>query len=250
LLQWKLQTWPQEPQLLLSEERSTHAWPQTVWPVGQWHAPQTPRQQSSPPEQTSPQAPQLLLSLPVSTHWPPHSVVPLGHWQLLLTQVWPPEQIVPHVRQLLLSLLVSTHWPPQVVNPVLQVKPHVLLTQVAVAWAGGVQQLLPHLSCPLTQPPDALAQTPPVQARGVQQSLAVAHVPPSLTQPPPVAFAQRLVEAQLQPLQQSVLLAHRAPVLPQGCGLAFPGWRWSDRCGWCRVPVPFSLCVPLGLCLW
>jgi hypothetical protein len=84
--------------------------------------------------------------------------------------------------QLLLSVWRLTHVPAQVVNPALQANPHAPLAQVAVALAGDVQQLLPHLSCPLAQPPDDLAQTPPVQARGLQQSLSLVQPAPALPQ--------------------------------------------------------------------
>jgi hypothetical protein len=62
-----------------------------------------------------------------------------------LTHVEPAAQGVPQPPQLLASLAKSTHAPLQSAVPLLQVKPHELLVQVAVALATEVEQAWPHV---------------------------------------------------------------------------------------------------------
>jgi hypothetical protein len=72
-----LQTLPQAPQLLLSQQVATHVPLQIVSPSAQQSPlghPQMPSKQVSPAGQTLPQAPQCWLLQHVSTQTPPQSV--------------------------------------------------------------------------------------------------------------------------------------------------------------------------------
>jgi hypothetical protein len=72
-----LQTLPQAPQLLLSQQVATHVPSQIVSPSAQQSPlghPQMPSKQVSPAGQTLPQAPQCWLLQHVSTQTPPQSV--------------------------------------------------------------------------------------------------------------------------------------------------------------------------------
>jgi hypothetical protein len=188
LLQWKLQIWPQAPQLLLSESRSTQALPQMAWPVGHWHAPlpqvapggqtcphlpqllasvatvvQAPLQQLWPVGQTWPQAPQLLMSVPVLVHAPLQSVWPEGQVQTLRTQLWPAEQAgpVPHwhfpAKQLSATVAEQTSpQPPQLLTlvsrlahaPRQQVSPDRQQEMLPLASMQQVSPVPQHWVCP------------------------------------------------------------------------------------------------------
>ncbi len=72
-----VQTLPQAPQLLLSQQVATHAPSQTTSPSAQQRPlgqPQIPSKQDVPEGQALPQAPQWLLLQHVSTQTPPQSV--------------------------------------------------------------------------------------------------------------------------------------------------------------------------------
>jgi hypothetical protein len=83
-----VQTLPQAPQLLLSQQVATHEPLQITSPSAQQRPlghPQMPSKQVSPGGQTFPQAPQWLLLQQVSTQTPTQSV-------------WPPAQLPPAVQ--------------------------------------------------------------------------------------------------------------------------------------------------------
>jgi hypothetical protein len=182
------QTWPQPPQLLLLELRSTQALPQMVSPVGHWHAPlpqvapggqtllqapqlltstarslQTPLQQLRPVWQTWPQAPQLLMSVPVLVHAPLQSVWPEGQLQTPLTQLRPVEQAGPaphwHFPAKQLSAAVAEQTlpqPPQLLTlvsrlaqvPRQQVWPDRQQVMLPFALMQQVSPVPQHLVCP------------------------------------------------------------------------------------------------------
>ena len=141
---------PQPPQLLLSSVKLTQAPLQSVYPLLQVkvHALLTHCAVAFATlvEHAFPQVPQSLTSLVASTHVPPQSVgvaagQPETHVDPEHTGV-PPLQANPEPQppQLLASVTKSTQAPLQSVLPLLQVKPHELLSQTAVALATEVEQ--------------------------------------------------------------------------------------------------------------
>jgi hypothetical protein len=146
---------PHPPQLLLSSVKLTQAPLQSVYPLlhVKVHALLTHLAVAlaTPVEHAFPQVPQSLALLVASTHVPPQSVgVAAGQPE---TQVDPehtgaaplhacPE---PQPPQLLGSFVQLTHAPLQSVYPLLQVKPHELPLQVAVALATAVEHAWPHV---------------------------------------------------------------------------------------------------------
>jgi hypothetical protein len=104
------QTFPQEPQFVMSVARSTHRSPQRCWLAGQVGA-QAPALQVVPGSQAWPHAPQCAESDARSAHVPPHRVPPApvhvaAH--VPAAQAQPAAQAFPQAPQFAGSLRVST----------------------------------------------------------------------------------------------------------------------------------------------
>jgi hypothetical protein len=174
---------PQPPQLLLSVCSLTQAPLQSVVPLlhAKVHAPLTHLAVALATlvEHAFPQVPQSLALLVASTHVPPQSVgvaagqpethVDREHTGVLPLHAYP----APQPPQLLASFVKSTHAPLQSVVPPLQVKPHELLVQVAVALATEVEQTWPQV-LQLLRSPVGSTQSP-LQSRGAAVGHPDAH---------------------------------------------------------------------------
>jgi hypothetical protein len=142
-----LQVFPQVPQLLRSEARTTHTAPHWSYPGLQ------AKEQEEPPQeglalggasQTLPQSLQFFGSVLVSTQAPLQTVLLPQSWEHFPSeQNMPSGQAWPQPPQLALSLLVLTQDSPQTVRPPLQLTVHLPPEQLAKAPPEAVQ-VFPH----------------------------------------------------------------------------------------------------------
>ncbi len=174
---------PQPPQLLLSVCSLTQAPLQSMYPLlhVNVHALLTHRAVALATlvEHAFPHEPQSLALLVASTHVPPQSFgvatgQPETHVDFEHTGMLPLHAYAePQPPQLLASVVKSTHAPLQSAVPLLQVKPHELLLQVAVALATEVEQAWPHV-LQLSRSPVGSTQLP-LQRRGAAVGHPDAH---------------------------------------------------------------------------